>query len=200
MTTQRVGELTERTATAFRAYQGGDESALSQLVDLATPVLWQVARSCGLDQATSEDVIQTTWLRLYEHAARILEPAAILGWLVTTARRESWRVSRVKAKAIPADLELTDRAAVEPVAMAAAPDPEQLALLADSDRLLWLHVSRLTARCQMLIRVICFAETPNYAALSESLGMPVGSIGPTRGRCLAALRKSLLADPKWSTP
>ncbi len=198
MTTQRVSDLTERTAAAFRSYQGGDESALGELVDIATPVLWQVARSCGLDQGTAEDVVQTTWLRLYEHATGITQPIAVLAWLVTTTRRESWRVSRTTSKTVPADLEISERGNLEPVAMAAVPDPEHVALLAVDDRLLWEHVTRLTPRCQQLVRVICFADSPNYAALSESLGMPVGSIGPTRGRCLATLRKSLQNDPKWS--
>lgn len=198
MTAQRVSGLAERTAAAFQTYRDGDETALGTLVDLATPVLWQIARACGLDRETAEDVVQTTWLKLYEHSVGITQSAAVLAWLVTTTRRESWRVAKAGMKAIPADLESGGRSTAEPIAMTPPVDPENVALLADSDALLWAHVSKLSPRCQLLVRVICFADTPNYAALSQSLGMPVGSIGPTRGRCLASLRKSLLADPRWS--
>ena len=77
------------------------------------------------------------------------------------------------------------------------PEPSVLADVAQ--KALWRNVSRLPDRCQRMLRLIAFAERPDYAALSEALGMPVGSIGPTRGRCLARLRSLLAADPEWST-
>ena len=69
---------------------------------------------------------------------------------------------------------------------------------ADTARVLWLHVKELNPRCQALLRVVAFATKPDYAAISAALGMPVGSIGPTRGRCLATLRTALSNDPRWS--
>ena len=63
--------------------------------------------------------------------------------------------------------------------------------------MLWAHFQQLPQNCQALLRVIAFADRPDYAAVSESLGMPVGSIGPTRGRCLAKLRTALANDPAW---
>ena len=64
---------------------------------------------------------------------------------------------------------------------------------------LWTHVQDLSERCRRLLAVIAFADRPDYAAIAEALGMPVGSIGPTRGRCLAKLRAALEADPTWVT-
>ena len=65
--------------------------------------------------------------------------------------------------------------------------------------LLWRHFKDLPERCQQLLRVIALAERPDYAQVADALGMPVGSIGPTRGRCLAKLKLALLGDPGWAT-
>ena len=78
-------------------------------------------------------------------------------------------------------------------------DPAAEAMLREDQRSLWRSVSRLSERCQALLRIIAFVDRPDYGAVSEALGMPVGSIGPTRGRCLAKLRSLLTADPSWST-
>ena len=72
-------------------------------------------------------------------------------------------------------------------------------LRATRDHRLWQHVEGLPERCRALLRVIAFADRPDYAELAKALGMPQGSIGPTRGRCLAKLRLALAADPSWET-
>ena len=70
---------------------------------------------------------------------------------------------------------------------------------AATDSTLWRHIAALPERCRALLRVIAFADRPDYAELALALGMPQGSIGPTRGRCLAKLRVALAADPSWET-
>ena len=70
-------------------------------------------------------------------------------------------------------------------------------ILAEKQRVLWQHVQELTPRCRELLRVIAFSDRADYTQLAQALGMPVGSIGPTRGRCLGKLRTSLTADPRW---
>ena len=82
---------------------------------------------------------------------------------------------------------------------AALDGPEEVALRSDGDSRLWQHIARLPERCQALLRVIAFADRPDYASVAESLGMPIGSIGPTRGRCLAKLREQLATDPGWES-
>ena len=70
-------------------------------------------------------------------------------------------------------------------------------LRSDSETRLWQHIAQLPERCQALLRVIAFSDRPDYAAVAKALGMPVGSIGPTRGRCLAKLRHLLANDTSW---
>lgn len=198
MTAGPVDDLTDRAAQAFTAYQSGDLSRMADLVDLLTPMLWHVARAARLDAQSAEDVVQVGWLRLVEHSQAIEQPQAVVAWLVTTVRRESWRVSRQSARTRPQDLEDPTAADAEPLGVPHLPDPGEVAALHDGHARLWQHISSLSPRCQTLLRIISFAETPNYAAISRELGMPVGSIGPTRGRCLATLRTALLNDPHWS--
>lgn len=195
MTTPASPTLADRAAEAFAAYREGDRERMSELVDLLTPVLWHTARGQRLDQTSAEDVIQTAWIRLVESADAIAEPQAVLAWLITTVRREAWRVLKKDGRAIPTD----EFPEVEVGGIPASLDPAAEAMLREDQRSLWRSVSRLSERCQALLRIIAFVDRPDYGAVSEALGMPVGSIGPTRGRCLAKLRSLLTADPSWST-
>jgi RNA polymerase sigma factor (sigma-70 family) len=195
MTADAPASLAGRAAEAFTAYQRGERERMGDLVDLLTPVLWHTARAQRLDQASAEDAVQTAWIRLVEHADAIQEPRAVLAWLITTVRREAWRMMRRDRLSTPID------EVPEPLDAAAGAedlDPALATVLRDGQRQLWEHVAHLPERCQALLRIVAFVERPDYAAVSEALGMPVGSIGPTRGRCLAKLRASLTDDPTWS--
>jgi RNA polymerase sigma factor (sigma-70 family) len=187
--------LTTRAAVAFSAYRDGDRQALHTLVDAVTPVLWHVARSCGLSPQSAEDTVQTTWLRLVEHADSIVAPQAVLGWLCTTTKREAWRVQR-QARTVDA-VDTSDNPDLEPDDPTPH-DPAHVAAMNDEARRLWSHFVTLTPKCQQILRVVCMGGAPDYASLAEAMGVPIGSIGPTRGRCLATLRRALLDDPHWS--
>ncbi|MGH3452868.1 MAG: RNA polymerase sigma factor [Nocardioidaceae bacterium] len=180
---------TSRWATAaeqFRRWLDGESSALDDLVRTLTPVLWQVVRAYGLDRHQAEDVVQTTWLTLVRKSSSIEDPQAVSSWLTTTARREAWRVSRTTGKLLPVeDEELAREAEISPGA-----DSDVVA--ADERDRLWSSVGELSPRCQRLLRIIAFDDRPDYAGIARDLDMPIGSIGPTRGRCLAKL-KDLLA-------
>ncbi|MGH3488638.1 MAG: RNA polymerase sigma factor [Actinopolymorphaceae bacterium] len=182
----------ERWAGLLTAAQEGEREALGHLVAELTPLLWQVARSQRLDVATSEDVVQTTWLELVRHLGEIRTPEALVGWLVTVTRREARRVRDRSRREHPSDDAM----------ISAQPDteprPDDQVIRNERDRILWSAFGRLSERCQSLIRVVAFADRPDYDAVSAALGMPRGSIGPTRGRCLAKLRSLLVADPSWS--
>jgi RNA polymerase sigma factor (sigma-70 family) len=180
-------------ADVLHAARAGDREALSRLVVEFTPVLWQVARSAGLDQSRREDVVQTTWLRLLGSIDEIRNPATLVGWLVTVTRREAWRVSGADRREQPTG-------ALPGEEPDPAPGPGERLVVRERDRVLWEAVQRLTPRCRELLRVVAFVPRPDYAAVSAALGMPVGSIGPTRGRCLAKLRLLLTTDPRWSQP
>jgi RNA polymerase sigma factor (sigma-70 family) len=184
--------LATRAGRLFSEYRNGNEATMADLVRMLTPILWHTARSSRLDSATAEDVLQTVWLTLVRKADTIAEPLAVLQWMVVTTKREAWRVSRTQAKTRPEDMETTGTADRD------SPDTvEDEVIRGETQNRLWEHVELLPERCRALLRVIAFADRPDYADLAKALGMPQGSIGPTRGRCLAKLRLSLANDPSW---
>lgn len=183
--------LASRAARLFASFRGGDEPAMSELVALLTPILWHTARAQRLDRETAEDVVQSTWLALVRAADTIADPQAVLAWVIVTTKRESWRVAKRADRVEPREFEDDD------VVTPARELPEERVLRSDSDGRLWQHIAQLPGRCQSLLRVIAFSDKPDYAAVAKALGMPIGSIGPTRGRCLAKLRQQLANDTAW---
>ncbi len=175
----------ERAGELFAQWLDGDTRAMDDLVRLLTPVLWHVVRAYGLDQGHAEDVVQTTWFALVRRYETIADPRAVSGWLTVTARREAWRVSRLHRRA-----DVTETVDLEPH-LPTAPSAEHTAVQGDEARRLWDAVGRLPERCRRLLRVIAFDERPDYAHIATDLKMPVGSIGPTRQRCLGKLRALL---------
>jgi RNA polymerase sigma factor (sigma-70 family) len=181
-----------RFGACLERARNGEPSALDEVVRELNPLLWRVARAEGLSASDASDVVQTVWLELVRRLHDIRSPQALTGWLVTTTRREAWRVASRARRHSAVGVESLD----------AAPDPgpeSHEALITDErDRVLWRHFQRLSERCRHLLLVVAEADRPDYAAVSEALGMPHGSIGPTRGRCLAKLREMLLGDPAWT--
>jgi RNA polymerase sigma factor (sigma-70 family) len=175
-------------AERFRAWLGGAEGddGLDGLVRVMTPVLWHVVRAYRLEADVAEDVIQTTWLALVRRRDAIEDPAAVGGWLTTTARREAWRVSSATRRATPTeDEEIAHR-------LPRARSAESAVVASDEQHRLWAAVDALPERCRRLLRIVAFENRPDYTQVAQTLDMPVGSIGPTRGRCLAKLRVALL--------
>lgn len=187
---QQQDSLGTRAGECFHRYRQGEADALGQLVDLASPVLWQVARAHGCDRETAQDVVQDVWLRLVDHAADIRETGAVLGWLVVSVKRDSWRTARRSRRTIH-----DESGTVDPGETTAG--PESLAILTERQEVLWKAVGGLSDRCRQLLRIVAFCDRPDYGEVSAALGMPRGSIGPTRGRCLDKLRQALADDPRW---
>lgn len=177
-----------RAATLFSRWRDqGEPEALDELVRGFSPVLWHVVRAYGLDRERAEDVVQTTWLAFVRRHASIEQPQAVGAWLTTTARREAWRVSRLESTATAVEDEILERW---------APDEESAeteVVAGDEHSRLWTQVHELSQRCQRLLRIVAFDDRPDYARIAKDLDMPIGSIGPTRGRCLAKLRDALTA-------
>ena len=174
------------SAAAFVAWRDGDEGALEELVRMLSPVLWQVVRATGLDTTLAEDVVQATWLALVKSADSISTPQAVAGWLCTTARREAWRVSKKDRRETA-----TEDDALAP-ALPHTSSPESAVVLADDQARLLACLERLNERCRRLLRIVAAGARPDYQEISRTLGMPVGSIGPTRARCLEKLRDELV--------
>ena len=171
-----------RTEDLVRAAAGGDERAWHALVHEFSPVLRRVAGRYRLDAHLAEDVIQMTWIRLLVSIRAIHEPAAVPGWLVTTTRREAIRAVRGRGREVLVD-ELPSH----------LPDdaPPAVDALVGRERRDALHnaIRRLPGRQRALAEALVAETVPDYAALSEALGMPIGSIGPIRARILARLRR-----------
>jgi RNA polymerase sigma factor (sigma-70 family) len=170
----------------------GDTVALGEIVRELNPLLWHVARGEGLTAEESADVVQTSWLELLRRLHEIRSPQALTSWLVTATRREAWRMRKLTRR------QASDGAAQLESVADPDPGPGERLLTDERDRVLWRHVQRLPGRCRELLRIVSQVARPDYATVAEALGMPVGSIGPTRGRCLAKLRELLQADPGWS--
>jgi RNA polymerase sigma factor (sigma-70 family) len=181
----------QRLAGYLDRARSGEAGALQEIVRELTPLLWHVARAQGLSAEHAADVVQTTWLELLRRLHEIRSPQALAAWLTTTTRHEAWRTTRQDRKHADVGDELET---------VADPTPEAIdrLIVEERHRVLLRHFRRLSQRCQNLLRVVAEVDRPNYAVVSEALGMPPGSIGPTRGRCLGRLREMLLADPQWS--
>jgi RNA polymerase sigma factor (sigma-70 family) len=192
--TAAASERAARQTELFTAARAGDSAAFDALVRELNPLLWHVVRAQGLGSEEAADVVQTTWLELVQRLRDIRSPQALTGWLVTTARRQAWHVRSRRRRH---GHEGTDAVADVPDAQAGPPD-----LLAASERqqVLWRHVQSLSDRCRELLRIVAFVDRPDYDVVAEALAMPRGSVGPTRGRCLAKLRDALTADPAWEMP
>jgi RNA polymerase sigma factor (sigma-70 family) len=185
-------------ALLLRAAAEGDQEAWNRIVDDYHRLVWSVARGFRLSAADAADVSQTTWLRLVENLDRIHNPDQLAGWLATTARRESLRLIRQSRREVPDGGESVESGGdgAEPIGFfdgAESGNPED-AIVADEERSdLWTAFRSLTDKCRNLLRVVAVTPLASYGAVAESLGMPVGSIGPTRSRCLAQLKRALLA-------
>ena len=185
----RSREMAE-VAELVRAAAEGDRDAWDALVDRFNGLVWSVARSHRLSTVDASDVVQTTWLRLVEHLGRLQEPERVGAWLATTARRESLRTLRQSARQVPTE-ELPEVA--EDAKLDAA------LLVKERDRALWQAFGELNERCRGLLRLLVADPAPSYEEISAALDMPIGSIGPTRQRCLERLRRLAEGEGVTST-
>lgn len=181
------------TGLLVRGAADGDETAWRGLVTRFSGLVWAVARAHRLTHADAADVYQTTWLRLAEHIGRIEHPDRIGAWLATAARRECLQSLRSAAKAAPTDD--MDRLDIAP---AVGNPTEEAVLAAETERedaaraaAMWRAFGQLSGRCRELLRILMATPPPSYAEVAAALGLPLGSIGPTRARCLQRLREEM---------
>jgi RNA polymerase sigma factor (sigma-70 family) len=184
-------EPADVSALVHRA-SAGDSTAWDAIVSEFGGLVLSVARSFRLSEAQTADAVQTTWLRLVEHLAEIREPERMAGWLRTTTRRVCLRMVRDAIHE-----QLTDSCdqlsgpfgdqsrAVEDTG------PEARLLRQDQQVLVRRAVATLPPRHQELLGLLVASPPVSYELISAGLGMPVGSIGPTRARALARLRTAL---------
>lgn len=170
------------TGTVLRAALAGDRDAWAQIVEDHSRLLWWIARSYRLDDATSADVVQTVWLQLVRFGDRIQDPDRLASWLATTARREAQR--RARGRDVPS--EWLD----EHVDRTAAPPDEQL-LDDEAIGIVLAAFAQLSDDDQRLLRLVCDVPPKSYEEIAAVLGRSQGYVGPTRQRALGRLRALL---------
>jgi RNA polymerase sigma factor (sigma-70 family) len=163
----------------------GDRQAWDALVERYAPLIWSICRKYRLSRADADDVGQSVWLCLVNQLDQIREPSALAGWLATTTRRECGRVAR-EAHGPHAAVYAFD---TENIPDRQARAAEQELLAAERHAALREAFDHLPPACQRLFRVLIADPPVPYAEVSATLGMPVGSIGPTRSRCLDRIRR-----------
>jgi RNA polymerase sigma factor (sigma-70 family) len=178
---------TEDVAMLVKAATGGDQRSWNELVRRHARLVWSIARAHGLAAADAADVSQTVWLRLVEYLGTLREPTRLPGWLSTAARRESLRVLHEQRK------ETLDSEMVEHMTGDVAESPEVQVIAADRASQVWAALRLLPRNCQALLRALAASAEMHYSQIAQGLDIPVGSIGPTRQRCIKQLRTALTA-------
>ena len=173
------------------ALRAGEPGAWEDCLERFGSLVLGIARNSGLDQESAEDVFQETWVSLHGQVGLLRHPAALPGWISTTAKRLAWRAAtRDRRRG-----EREDRVAREREIQKSVRREEDMleatALLEDQTAV-WEALDRMNDRCRELLTLLHLSqESPSYQEASEQLGMPLGSVGPTRQRCLEKLARLL---------
>jgi RNA polymerase sigma factor (sigma-70 family) len=178
-------------ADAIRRHRAGDRTAMPDLAREVRPWLYRIAVVHRLNHHSAEDVVQETLLAIMLHVHELRDPEAGLGWLSVIARHEAVQMIR-KDRRVDLPGELPD-----PAETAAPDDPEKRAIDLMTGARLADAVARLPERCGNILRLAFLADERDYATISTTLGIPVGSIGPTRQRALRKMREMLVSDESW---
>lgn len=162
----------------------GDQGAWNEIIERYAPLVWSICTRYRLKNEDIEDVGQTVWMLLVEQLGKLREPAALPGWLATTTQRECLRALTAARKAegtrtLDEALPVVDGATIE-----------QEILTAERNAALRAALGELPLRCQQLLAMLISDPPHSYADISDTLRIPIGSIGPQRARCLERLRRS----------
>jgi RNA polymerase sigma factor (sigma-70 family) len=178
--THNRADLGKDLAELVRRAADGDERAWNAIVRRFERLVLGVARRHGLAGAEADDVAQMTWLRLFQGAGRVQDGARLAGWLATTAHHESLRLLRSNAR-----YQLGDDDTFQTPHHDTTLDD---LIAAERDAGVRVAVGRLPERDRELLALLTAEPPLSYAEIADRTGMPIGSIGPTRARCLDRLR------------
>jgi RNA polymerase sigma factor (sigma-70 family) len=177
-------EVAHPGSDLVRAACARDPQAWQEIVRRYRGMVGKVARSYRLSDADTADVLQNTWLRALERIDTVREPDRLSGWLATTARRECLAVLRRTSREVPDGL-------FEAQVSGNATCPETVVIDQETRGMVARAVAQLPQRRRTLVRALFADDDVRYADISQALDLPPGSIGPTRGRVLRTLRRSL---------
>ena len=175
---ETVEELVKRAAA-------GEREAWNALVRRFNGLIWSIVRQHRLSSEDAQDATQVVWLRLLESLGTLRDPSRVSAWLATTTRYECLRLIRLRRRTLSTVEDMLE-SRVDPVA-----SPEEIVTEHDHQRGVFACMRRLGPRCRQLLELSAFKL--HYQEIAKLLDMPVGSIGPTRKRCLDQLRKLLRA-------
>jgi RNA polymerase sigma factor (sigma-70 family) len=178
-------------AQLIAACQKGEAWAWDALVERYKRLVYSVALRAGLSQEDASDVFQTVFAVLLENLSRLRDPQGLAAWLITTSKRTSWTVMRKRHREAPS----SDLLSI-PLTNTLQRQGEQ-----NWDEERWADqvlvreaLGRLGERCKNLLWMLYYDRSnPSYERVSRDLGIPLGSIGPTRARCLQKMRRILQA-------
>ena len=181
----------EDDAALIARCRHGDAAAWAALVHKYQRLVYAIVRRVGADDHAAADVFQTVFARLLEHLPRLTQPERLHAWIVTTAKREALRARHLGQRTLSMTRTDDDGLALEDTLADDAPLAEEALDRLQQLNLLRSGLDRLDVRCRDLLTLL-FAdddERPAYDEVARRLALPVGSIGPTRARCLAKLRR-----------
>jgi RNA polymerase sigma factor (sigma-70 family) len=170
--------------------QRGEAQAWEALVNRYQRLVYSIPRRAGLDDEAAAEVFQKTYAALVRKLDTLAQPERVRAWLVTTAKRETWRLSRSAARTVPlptggdeeTELDLPDD----------GPLPDEIVQRLDDQHTVRQALAAIDAVCRRLLAALYLRPaTPAYAELAAELGLREGSIGPTRARCLQKLQREL---------
>ena len=159
----------------------GDQDAWNELIERYAPLVWSICARSQLSREDIDDAAQSVWLLLVENIGSLREPAALPGWLATTTRRECLRILGAAQRREQRE---------EHVPPGLADTTEQEIIAAERNAALRAALAEMQRGCRELLTMLMSDPPRSYAEISATLGIPVGSIGPTRARCLDQLRRS----------
>lgn len=178
-----MAEAAERVPELVAGAIAGDRTAWECLVERYTPLVLSVVRRYGLSSSDADDVVQTVWLRLVEHLGGLRDPEALAGYIRQTATHECYRLFRSRKHVV-----LVDPAGPGLPEPAEDPEIDRGALAAERQQQLLAALAELPTRQRELLLLLLEDPPPPYEEISARLGMPIGSIGPTRARAIARIR------------
>lgn len=174
------------------ACRRGDESAWESLVKRYQRLVYSIPRRAGLDEDAAADIFQNVFASLVERLNTIEQPDRVSAWLVTTARRETWRVVLSRKAERSNTRQSEDEEDAMPDLADEAPLPEEEILRLEKQHQVRLAVESLDERCRRLLKLLFYSlEPPAYSEVAKELGLPEGSIGPNRARCLQKMLRIL---------
>ena len=175
------------------ACRRGDPEAWEGLVNRYQRLIYSIPRRSGMDEDQAAEVFQRTFVKLLEHLDRIEQPERIRAWLVTTARRETWRLIRQQrseesfSDTDDADSEISHETVSDDALL-----PDEALERLEEQHLVRTAIAAMDERCRKLLALLYYRpDPPPYAEIAATLDMPEGSLGPTRARCLQKLLRLL---------